>query len=263
MVPMSSDLDPGVSPSDSGEAQRLVAEMAELAGGLAHELRNPLSTMMVNLKLLAEDLNDDRAHPEDTRRRALLKVGVLLREAQRLQVLFDRFLSVAGSYGLDWSEVDLNNLVASLVEFIEPSAKDSGVRIHLDLAPGELTLRADSALLRQALLNLLMNAQQAMPDGGDLRVTTVRDAHHVVISVADSGVGIPDEDKDRILRPFFSTKSEGGGLGLSITKRVVQEHGGSIEFETQWGVGTTFTIKLPLESAATGNARADADTGSN
>lgn len=261
---MSSDGNDSPTPGPSGEAQRLVAEMAELAGGLAHELRNPLSTMMVNLKLLAEDLNDDRSHPEDTRRRALLKVDVLLREAQRLQTLFDRFLSVAGPYGLEWSEVDLNSLVARLVEFFEPSAKDGGVQIRLDLAPGTLMGRVDTTLLRQALLNLLMNAQQAMPDGGDLCVTTSRETHHVVISVADSGVGIPDEDKDRILRPFFTTKSEGGGLGLSITKRVVQEHGGSIDFTTERGVGTTFTIRIPVESESnlSKSDRADADTSS-
>ena len=261
---MSSDRDHSPAPGHSGEAQRLVAEMAELAGGLAHELRNPLSTMMVNLKLLAEDLNDDRAHPEDTRRRALLKVDVLLREAERLQILFDRFLSVAGPYGLEWSDVDLNSLVAGLVEFFEPSAKDGGVQVHLDLAPGVLMGRVDTTLLRQALLNLLMNAQQAMPDGGDLRVTTARETHHVVICIADSGVGIPDEDKDRILRPFYSTKSAGGGLGLSITKRVVQEHGGSIDFTTERGVGTTFRIRLPVESKSNPRRsdRADADPGS-
>ncbi len=234
--------------SESPDPQRLVVELAELAGGLAHELRNPLSTMMVNLKLLAEDLNDLRAHPEDTRRRGLLKVDVLLREAERLQRLFDKFLSVAGPYQLEWTEVDVNEIVERLLAFFEPSAAEQTIVVKKSLRVEPISCRVDATLLRQALLNLLINAQQAMPDGGEIGVSTVVSGDEVLITVSDTGMGIADEDRQRILRPFFSTKAGGGGLGLSITQRIVQEHGGSIGYESRRGEGTSFTIRLPVVS---------------
>lgn len=219
--------------------------MTELVGGLAHELRNPLSTMMVNLKLLTEDLQDIDAPPEDTRRRALLKLDVLKREAERLQTLFDKFLNLTVSDGPELRETDINAVVRGLVEFFEPSAKNANVTIELALAPDPLTCHADETLLRQALLNIVINGQQAMPNGGTLRIVTdVRD-NDVIIRVADTGTGVAREDRDRILRPFFSTKAGGNGLGLSITQRIIGEHGGSLSFESEPGEGTTFTIRLP------------------
>lgn len=232
--------------------------MAELAGGLAHELRNPLSIMMINLKLLAEELQDRRADHEDVRRRALLKVGGLRREAERLQRLFDDFLHLTGPYRLQETDVDLNDIVRRLALFVEPSAKADGIDIELVIAPQPLICSVDEALLRQALLNIVLNAQQAMPDGGRLRLETdARDGDGLII-ISDSGVGISDEDGERILRPFFSTKATGTGLGLSITQRIIHEHGGRVSFESQWGRGTTFTIRLPrcgVDAVADGSKR--------
>lgn len=227
------------------EPNRLVAEMTGLVGGLAHELRNPLSTMMVNLELLAEDLQDSSAHADDTRRRALLKVEVLRTEAGRLQSLFDQFLHLADPYQLSRQTLDVNELVEDLCAFVEPSAREKNVQLIVTLQTGSLPCWVDEARLRQALLNIMLNAQQAMPDGGTLRVTTRGDADRVTIAVSDTGVGIAPEDQDRIWRPFFSTKAKGNGLGLAITQRIVHEHGGRLAFETQPGVGTTFAISLP------------------
>ena len=226
------------------EAQRAIAEIAELAGGLAHELRNPLSTMMINLKLLAEDLSDTNANAEDVRRRALLKVDTLRREAERLQGLFDDFLNLAGPCRLQRAEVDLNTVVARLVEFFEPLAHSKGIRVKTVRTPDPLMCPVDEKLLSQAFLNLLINAQQAMPDGGELTIGAGLEGDQVVITVRDTGVGIAESDHERILRPFFSTKASGNGLGLSITQRVIHEHGGTLDFESELGRGTTFTIKL-------------------
>jgi len=240
-------LDPPAPPSDS--SQRAVLEIAELAGGLAHELRNPLSTMMINLKLLSEELQDSTADPVDARRRALLKVDVLRREAERLQALFDEFLSLAGPCTLHRATVDLNDIVARLVEFCEPMMKAHRVRVtHVaELRP--LQCMVDENLLSRALLNLSVNAQQAMPDGGELTFTTASQGDFALIRVGDTGVGIADADRPRIFRPFFSTKPTGTGLGLSITRRIIEEHGGELTFSSTRGRGTTFVVRLPRRVA--------------
>ncbi len=223
-----------------------VVEMAELAGGLAHELRNPLSTMMVNLKLLAENLQDGSANFDDVRRRALLKVDVLRREAERLQSLFDDFLNLTTPCTLQRFQCDLNKVVARLVEFFEPMLKSCGIVLDVSVAHGPVWVSADEKLLSQALLNLVVNAQEAMLQGGTLTLSTSKEDGHALIRVADTGVGISESNRDRILRPFFSTKSKGTGLGLSITRRIVQEHSGELEFAGNTPQGTIFTIWLPI-----------------
>ena len=230
---------------------RTVSEMAELAGGLAHELRNPLSTMMVNLTLLAEDLADEAARPEDTRRRALIKVETLRREAARLQRLFDEFLHLTGERRLECADVDIGEVVARLVEFFAPEAGRENVSIALDREDQPLICSVDERLLRQALLNLAINARQAMPEGGTLRFCVRRDGDSAVIALTDTGVGIESKQLERIFRPFYSTKAGGSGLGLPITQRIVGEHGGTLACKSEVGRGTTFTIRLPLAAAGT------------
>jgi len=231
--------------------QLTVAEVTELAGGLAHELRNPLSTMMINLKLLAEDLQDGGASFDDVRRRALLKVDALRREAERLQSLFDDFLNLTSPYKLDLAECDLNKIVARLVEFFDPMMHASKIKIFVHRTSGPLLCRVDEKLISQALLNLVINAKDAMPSGGELTITTALDGNRAVLSVADTGVGISEKDRDHITRPFFSTKAKGGGLGLSIIQRIALEHGGELSFTSRPGAGTTFTVRLPLDGPGT------------
>lgn len=227
-----------------------VAEIAGLAGGLAHELRNPLSTMMINLKLLAEDLQDQDADPLDIRRRALLKVDVLRQEAQRLQNLFDDFLNLTGPCSVEKKNIDINSIVQKMVTFFEPLAHNHGISLQLALAESPLMCPVDDELLSQALLNIVVNAQQAMPEGGQITISTQECGDHVVLRVTDNGVGIAPEDQERILKPFYSTKRKGTGLGLSITNRLIQAQGGKIEFTTKQGEGTTFSISLPREASA-------------
>lgn len=222
-----------------------VVEMAELAGGLAHELRNPLSTMMVNLKLLAENLQDTSTSFEDVRRRSLLKVDVLRREAERLQSLFDDFLTLATPYSLQQTPCDLNKVVARLAEFFEPMLKSNGITLEVRLAIEPVVVRADEKLLSQALLNLVVNAQEAMSQGGRLMLSTSREGDRCILLVADTGVGISPEDGQRIFRPFFSTKSKGTGLGLSITRRIVHAHGGQLAFKSNQPQGTIWTLSIP------------------
>lgn len=237
------------------EYRRTISELAELAGGLAHELRNPLSTMMVNLKLLAEDLRDATVHPDDVRRRALLKVDVLRREAERLQTLFDEFLNLTSPCRLQRKSSDLSTIVTRLVDFVTPLARNQGIKLEISGTERPRPCRVDEKLLSQALLNIVVNAQEALPEGGRIRLAVERQGEEFVIAVTDTGGGIAPEDRERIFRPFFSTKRQGTGLGLSITRRVVREHGGTLEMETELGKGTTFRIRIPFESSE-GNSAA-------
>lgn len=239
---------PGQASSGELLADQQVAQMAQLVGGLAHELRNPLSTVMVNLQLLAEDLRDETAHPEDTRRRALIKVEVLQRETARLQTLFDQFLNLTGPYGLNRSQADINDIVTNLANFVEPQLRGKGIHLNLQLAPSPLKCQVDAPLIRQALLNIMINAEQAMLDGGTLTLLTRPGQGAVEIVVTDTGVGIEPGDLERILNPFFSTKTVGTGLGLSITQRIIQEHDGTLSFVSTPGKGTTVTVHLPQKT---------------
>lgn len=232
-----------------------VAQLSELAGGLAHELRNPLSTMMVNLKLLAEDLSDPGVNVDDMRRRALLKVDVLRHQAERLQALFDDFLNLTGPRELDRSPVDLHQVLDRLFEFFEPMATSQGVEMIKRFATATLICPVDEKLLNQALLNLVVNAKDAMPQGGTLTCATSSDPDGVTITVSDTGVGIAPEEQERIFKPFFSGKATGTGLGLPLTLRIIEEHGGTLSVSSEVGRGTTFVVRLPMR------ATRDADAG--
>jgi len=229
-----------------------IAQLAELAGGLAHELRNPLSTMKVNLKLLAEDLSDESARFDDIRRRALIKVDVLKREADRLQSVFDDFLNLTGAQGLQRRATNLNAVVDRMIEFFEPMATSRGIALRKVVGLDPLVCPVDEKHLSQALLNLVVNAKDAMPHGGTLTFETGQEGAWAVVSVADTGIGIAPEDRERIFKPFFSNKASGTGLGLSLTQRIVQEHGGSLGVTSTVGQGTTFVMRLPLEPDAAG-----------
>lgn len=234
----------------SGDTADRIAELTELIGGLAHELRNPLSTVMINLRLLAEDLADTRTNIEDMRRRALRKVQVLQHEAQRLQSLFDEFLSLTGPRRIRIAPMNLRETIDRLTEFFEPLARSNGIELVVAHEADPPEIDADEELIRRALLNLLINAQQAMQDGGAITISTRCEDADVVIDVRDEGVGIAPQDMERIVRPFFSTKPEGNGLGLSIVGRIAQDHGGRLLLASTLGQGTTATIILPRNQEA-------------
>lgn len=208
--------------------------------------------MMINLKLLAEDLRDPGAHPDNVRRRALLKVDVLRREAERLQSLFDEFLSLTSPCRLERIDTDVNTIVARLVEFFEPLARNQNIEVQVSAPDKPVICGVDETLLSRALLNIVINAQEAMPDGGVLRVSTREEGDWAILAIEDTGVGISTQDREKILRPFFSSKGTGTGLGLSITQRIIQEHRGKLDFESKLGEGTTFTIRLPRAETLAG-----------
>ena len=217
-------------------------EIAELAGGLAHEIRNPLSTMSLNLDLLAEEFQ----HPEDQRqRRVLQKIERLRKESQRLQDILENFLRFARVQELRREPTDLNQIVEDLRDFFEPQAMSQGIVIRTQYEADLPRMTLDSDLFRQALLNLFINARQAMPDGGELLLRTRSEGPWNCLEITDTGIGMSEEVRERVFDAFYSTRSGGSGLGLPTTRKIVEAHRGTIEVRSEPGKGSQFLIRLP------------------
>jgi signal transduction histidine kinase len=235
--------------TESRRAEDLYAEISQLAGGLAHEIRNPLSTMRLNLDLLAEDF---RASESDRERRALTKIERVQRESVRLEGMLDDFLRYvrAGRFGNDLVLADLNATVEDIKDFCEPQSLQHGIvtRIQLDSNIPRLALHVDS--LKQALLNLIRNAQQAMEDGGELMIRTRREECEAIVDIIDTGKGMTSDVIRRIFEPYYSTRPRGTGFGLPTTRRIIEAHGGTIEVQSTPGKGSQFTIRLPIRDAS-------------
>ena len=220
------------------------SHVVTLAAGLAHEIKNPLSTISLNLQLLLEDWKDNAASPRE--RRTVKRIQTLERETSRLVDLLEDFLRYARTLQISPQTCQANALVEELLDFIAPKAAQLAIRVRSILAPDLPTLQADPKLLKQALLNLLLNAEEAMPNGGELILSTSSDGEAVQIDVTDTGIGIPDHQLGKIFHLYFSTKQGGSGLGLCTTRRIIELHGGSIAVESEVGKGTHFTVRLPL-----------------
>lgn len=223
------------------------ALLGHLASGLAHEIRNPLSTLSINLQLLREDWGRPVTEREQ---RGARRIDTLLRETERLERVLDDLLRFAAGHQLRLERRDLNAVVDELADFYTPQAERFRIRLVRDLAPGLPLAEFDANLLRQALHNLLLNAQQAMPQGGEIRVRTSSPRPGAVrVEVSDTGPGIPPDSIDKIFNLYYSTKPGGTGLGLPMAKKIVEEHRGTIAVESAPGQGTAFTVTLPVLDA--------------
>ncbi len=223
-------------------------EIAALAGGLAHEIKNPLSTICLNMELLAEDFADAET-PRD--RRAAAKIAVVQRECQRLQSLLDNFLNFAKVRTVRFEASDLNEQVRSVLDFFGPKSKDSNIEIVSYLDPDLPRVVLDRESFHGALINLVLNALQAMSQGGQLVARTKTTATGVALELIDTGCGMDDKTSSQIFDTFFSTRPGGSGLGLPTTRKIIEAHGGRISVQSQVGHGTKFTIELPLPARLT------------
>ncbi len=222
------------------------AEIARLAGGLAHEIKNPLSTMSLNLDLLVEDFHGAET-PRD--RRVLQKLQRVRKETERLNDIVEDFLRFAKVQDLKAVPTDLNAVVDDLRDFFEPQALGQGIVIRTQYDPDLPPVALDVDLFKQALWNLIRNAHHAMPDGGDLILQTRLEGDSAILEVTDTGVGMTEDVASKVFDAFYSTKPGGSGLGLPTTRKIVEAHGGEITVQSEPGQGTRFTVRLPLGEA--------------
>jgi signal transduction histidine kinase len=222
-------------------SERLAA-VGKMAAVITHEVRNPLSSIGLNAELLQEEVAN--ASPE-----AVALCRAIQNEVDRLTAITEEYLRFARLPRPRLEREQLNSIVAGVVAFQKEDLLSRGVTVEARLADSLPAVAADEAQLRQALLNLMRNAADAMTGGGALTVATRSASDGAVeVLVQDTGPGISDEHLARIFEPFFSTKEGGTGLGLALTQQIVAEHGGRILVESRPGVGTTFTVKLPARA---------------
>jgi len=240
------------------DAERM-AQLGSMTGGLAHEIKNPLSTIGLNAQLIAEGISqldtDDPALSRLTRR-----IDALRREVDRLRDILEDFLKFAGAIHIEPRPVDLNALAEELADFYEPQASSNGICLRLVQSEQPVWANADPQHLKQAVLNLMLNAVQVMSASEktaansdsarpELILRTENragpDEPTAVLHVIDTGPGIADDVARQIFNPYFSQRSGGAGLGLAITRRIILEHGGRIELHSELGRGSDFSIILP------------------
>ena len=259
-------------------------ELAEVAGGFIHDIKNHLSTLSLNLQLLAEDFS--QPNPETPReKRALAKIQKLQTECDHLVEISNDFLRFARLSSLEREPCDLTEVVEELIDFFMPTAQKANIDIRAHLPADLPPVCLNRELFKQALLNLFLNAQQAMPQGGVLTIQVNLEtslAPHLVpiaplpvtplppgergnregragdgkgdegpldtvcLYIIDTGTGMPPEVTARIFRPFFSTRQGGTGLGLATTRKIIEAHDGTIEVQSAVGRGTRFAIRLPV-----------------
>jgi hypothetical protein len=213
-------------------SSRLTA-LSRLTSGVAHEIKNPLNAMALHLEVLRSRL--DEAQPE---------VEVISREIKRLDHVVKTFLNFNKPLDLHMDTLDLTALAEDVAMLEMPHAKSKGITIETAFG-ADAWISGDRDLVKQAVLNVVVNAMEAMDQGGRLTITTGALDGQSVIAVTDTGPGIPPEVRDKIFNLYFSTKQQGSGIGLAMTFRVIQMHGGTIDYVSEPGKGTSFHLRFP------------------
>ncbi len=224
--------------------------MGRLLGVLAHEIKNPLSTIKINLQLIDEELQD--GHSEDIAgrlERARRKLAVIDKEAGRLEQILDGFLRYADRTKPQMTNIDVNGLLSDMVDFFLPQAIAHSITLRQCFCKEPLVCAVDSDMFKQAILNLFLNAQQAISVQGELMVRSLLAGQFAQIQISDTGKGIPPERLSHIFEPYQSTRPDGTGLGLATVKKIIDAHNGTIAVVSEQGKGTAFTITLPLAEA--------------
>ena len=219
-------------------ADRLSA-ISRLTGGVAHEVKNPLNAMLMHVELAKMKLShgDYDLQPQ---------MDVISSEILRLDRVVKTFLDFTRPVALNLVEAPLGSIVAEIADLARPQAEAAGIELLVQRDAEQVSVTVDADLLKQALLNIVVNAIEAMPEGGQLKIESGVKGDQASIRITDSGPGIPPEVRDNIYNLYFTTKPQGSGIGLAMTFRIVQLHDGRIDFTSEPGKGTSFTIELPL-----------------
>jgi len=249
VVDSSSIFDKALGPDAS---QLAVAEkrdlLARLLGRLAHEVRNPLSSLDIHFQLLEEDL---ASLAPQMREKLASRLEIIHGELHRLEGIVERFLRLAGPAGVDLERVDMRKLLTHVCELLRPEAAARKIEIALLAGEPLPQVMADPVRLAQALLNVAINAIQAVEKNGRVEVSAAVIQGQVCVAVSDNGPGIPADKLASVFDPYYTTKSEGSGLGLWIAQQIVTAHGGSLQAQNAPMGGAVLTVRLPLKRGET------------
>jgi PAS domain S-box-containing protein len=241
---------------DEIELSRRLSAIGRLTSGVAHEVKNPINAIVVHLEVLRQKMKEI---DPDTRRH----VDVISSEIQRLDRVVQTLVDFTRPVELRLNDMDLRKVVDDVVILASPAAERHNVTVERQPSQEPLPVRIDADLVKQAILNIVLNGVQAMPEGGTLRIAAKREGDGAVLMVRDQGAGIPENIRDKIFNLYFTTKSGGSGIGLAMAYRVVQLHHGSVEFTSIMEHGTTFYLRFPIaEIPANGEQPAVAPEGS-
>jgi signal transduction histidine kinase len=216
-----------------------IAAISRISSGVAHEVKNPLNAMLLHVEVARAKLargDTDVAQ----------QMEIIAREILRLDRVVRTFLDFTRPVELKLSTVSMQGLVQEIVQLARPQAAESQIKVSVTEDAEGVDVRVDRDLFKQAMLNVVMNAMQAMPGGGELRFEATAGESAAELRISDTGGGIPEELREKVFRLYFSTKKEGSGIGLAMTFRIVQLHDGTIDFTSEPGKGTTFLIRLPI-----------------
>lgn len=212
-----------------------LSSIGQISAGLAHELKNPVTT----LKMLFQAF---REQPEMTEE----DIEIINNEIEKIDRILTRFFSFVKHKGFNLAPVDISHIIDRVLDLASFDIRSRGITIHKEIPPTISPVKADSHLLEQVFLNLIINSTEAMPDGGEIRILGKDDGRFIDVVISDMGKGIPANIQTRVFEPFFTTKGNGTGLGLSIAYNIIKEHGGRLFFDSDEGKGTSFTVRLPI-----------------
>ncbi len=220
------------------EAERLAA-IGRMGAHVTHEVRNPLSSIGLNVEMLADELP-----PENAEARELMQA--IAHEVERLTLITEQYLRLARAPAPELEPVDLGALVRDTARFVDTEMRAAGVALEVHASEDDVTTSADPAQLKQVLMNLFRNAREAQLDGGRIDVRIAREASRMRVHVDDAGPGMAEDARARVFDLFYSTKTQGTGLGLSLSRQIALAHGGSLDCVARPEGGTRFTLTLPL-----------------
>ena len=231
--------------SDEVLKSKTLSTLGAFTAELAHEIKNPLNAMHIQMTVLEREIQDIPKISEKSKKELIETVSIVQKELIRLSGFVEECLNFSKTGELNKRYVDIREILNELVSLLLPQARLNGIQVELEVSSGQSKIKVDRDKIKQAILNIMINGVEAMPDGGKLRVSAKRSGHEIWISCQDAGPGIPDEIKDKIFNLFYTTKDGGTGIGLSFAQNVVQSHGGTIRLE-QSSQGSKFVIAIPI-----------------